>query len=65
VPHSLDSSATIATLQIALDRANARIREQDLINATLNARLAAANERADQLESALWRLQAAQSDVLN
>jgi hypothetical protein len=61
----LEVQSTIAALQAALDRANTRIREQDLIHATLNARIAAANERADQLESALWRLQAAQSDVLN
>jgi hypothetical protein len=51
---------TIAALQSALDRANARIRELDLVQATLNARLSAANDRADSLETALLRLQTAQ-----
>jgi 2'-5' RNA ligase len=57
----IEARATIGTLQAALDRTNARIRELDLVHATLNARLAAANDRADALESALWRLQAIHS----
>ena len=56
-----EAQATIAALQAGLDRANSRIREQDLIVGTLNARLGAANDRADKLETALMRLQAEHS----
>jgi len=58
-----EARATIATLQRALDVAHARVRDLETSNATLNLRLVAAHERADELESALWRLQALHASV--
>ena len=57
-PDFIEARVTIATLQRALEIAHDRLREREMDNATLNLRLVAANDRADELESALWRLQA-------
>lgn len=51
-----DSCVTISSLQEALDGANNRIRELEFQNRALTLRLYAANDRADELEGALWRL---------
>ena len=61
-PDLVEARMTIAALQTALDAANARVREAEARVGQLNLRLAAANERADELEHALWRLQAMQAD---
>ena len=58
-----ESRATVATLQLALNAANERIRELQATNAMVNLRLTAANDRCDELESAVWRLKAALIDA--
>jgi hypothetical protein len=62
-PDLIEARATIAALQTALDKAHVRIRELEVANAAVNARLFAANDRADELELALWRLQAVHADA--
>ena len=56
-PDFVEARCTISSLQTALDRATARVRELETMNAALNLRLTTANDRHDELESTLWRLQ--------
>jgi hypothetical protein len=56
-PDFVEARCTISILQTALDRATARLRELETINAALNVRLNMANDRHDELESTLWRLE--------
>lgn len=47
----------IAQLQVALDAAHARVHELEAASEVMAARIACANERADEAEQALWQTQ--------
>jgi hypothetical protein len=49
-PDFIEARATISALQLALDHAHARIRDNERIIAELNARLAEQTERCDDAE---------------
>ena len=53
----IEAAATIKQLERALDRANTRIRELELVAQTANLRLSEANDRADAFEAQALRFQ--------